>query len=202
MQRVPRTAVIVPVAVLAFILTAMVAASSGHHGRPSTALARAARTMQTTSAYRFTARVSAAGSTTTIAGEYQAPDRIHEVITPPRGRPVEATFGGKAQGSGNANSQADPREAFAVLAQATNVKAAHLKVANGSSYTFDLPTAASAKLLSTTQSVKAARGQATIGRAGIVHLSFHFVQGSHLVDVAIDYRDIGSDAIHVVAQGV
>jgi hypothetical protein len=166
----------------------------------SDALRAAALKMQNASGYRFAASITTAGATTTVSGEFQAPDRVHEAITPSTGSVVEAVFiAGKAYVKNPATgkwtqtaqtaasaSAGDPRTAFAVLQQVTDV------VANATGYDFDLPTAAAAKLVQAGggKGPTGAHGRVVLSAQGIAHLEFH-VLGTPSATTSIDYRDIG-----------
>lgn len=166
----------------------------------SDALRAAALKMQSATGYRFAASVTTAGATTTASGEFQAPDRLHEAITPSTGSVVEVVFiAGKAYVKNPATgkwtqtaqtaasaSAGDPRSAFAVLQQVTHV------VANATGFEFDLPAGAAAKLVQagSGKGPTGAHGRVVLSAQGIAHLEFN-VSGTPSVTESLDYQDIG-----------
>jgi hypothetical protein len=92
----------------------------------------AADAMTQASNFTVSGKVSAGGSTTLLAGQFQAPDVVELTITPATGAPVDVLFAGtksfvkaadgtwKNHLTGAAGS-ADPRVAFSVLDKATGV---------------------------------------------------------------------------------
>jgi hypothetical protein len=204
MRRLARLALVAPTALLTGC-----SASTGHasSGAPVTTAANAgpleaaARTMASATSYRFLAAITTSGATTRVAGEFQAPDRIHEVITPSTGSVVETVFIGRlafvhdsasgrwlhAQQAAAASTAQDPRLAFSVLEQADHVRA------DGPTYRFSLPAASASRLLqaSSRDAPSAAQGTATVSDQGITHLEFELTSLSHQVQVVLDYLDMG-----------
>ena len=101
--------------------------------------------------YRFNAVVTLGSSVTRLVGEYQAPDRLHEVVTAPGGGGADVIFVGPqpfvldprsgrwTKGRPGAPLP-DPRQAFRVLDSAEHVEA------SGGTLRFELPVRAARQL--------------------------------------------------------
>jgi hypothetical protein len=135
-----------------------------------------------------------------VVGEFQAPDRLHETVTPPKGSPVELVFIGprafvKDPRSGAWRSRpsagpatSDPRAAFEVLNQTTDVRLTE------GAYRFTLPpnaTASLARLLGGAATPNGATGTLTLTGPAIGQLTID-LPGSPTVHLTITYRDPGA----------
>jgi hypothetical protein len=177
------------------------AATTASAAGPGRALQLAAKAMASAPSYRFIGSITTGALVTGIIGEFQAPDRLHEVITPPGGAVVETVFiGGRAyvldRATGrwshatqpaNASGPQDPRLAFSVLQHAEHV------TATGTSYLFSLPPSVAGQLLQAPSSSGATAGQgtATASATGITHLEFDLTLASRAIRVVLDYTSIG-----------
>lgn len=151
--------------------------------------------------YRFVAAIDAAGRTTRVTGEFQAPDRLHEIITSGASPAVETVFAGGrvfvrdarsgqwSQPTTAAGTPAapDPRLAFAWLEQADHVSQ------TGSVFRFSLPSSVARQLVQTQTSTAAVTGEgtATAAAEGISHLEFDLRGASGGVRIVLDYTAIG-----------
>lgn len=162
-------------------------------------LRAAARSMLVASSYRFSGSVSIGTASTAVAGSFQSPDRLHEVLTPAGRDAVEVVFIGArayvhdpssarwSRATGSASSgQADPRTAFAVLDRAEQVT----RTATG--FRFVLPPAASQDIAHVAPGGGAltATGSAVTSAGGIAHLEL-VIDAPRTIRVSLDYRDVG-----------
>lgn len=147
--RNPRIVRLISLPALVLVLAVGACTSSDGQGRATKELTQTAETMGKASSYRFDATITtSADETTHVVGEFQAPDRTHQTITPPKGAPIEVVFLGakafvKDQTTGqwvsrvdtqpSSGSNLDPRAAFNALAKATDVRKQ-----NETSYEFTL----------------------------------------------------------------
>lgn len=153
--------------------------------------------MQSASGYRFSALVDVASSRITVTGEFQAPDRIHEVVTSPGGVRAEALLvgtdsfvrdaaTGRWHRTATASTATDPRTAFSVLRQATGVTLA------GGRYVFSLPAEATARLLAGGSSGGPGSGTAVLAGGVIASLQISLSQAGRPVTVSLQYSSVGS----------
>ncbi len=158
---------------------------------PKATLQSAAAAMQEVPGYTFSASVGTGPGKVKIAGEYQAPDRIHEVVqigTKPAselvmiGSEVYAKdTGGAWQRTRNATATtSDLRTTFAALKSAADVKQ------SGKAVTFTLKPKA-AKTLIGAQANVATKGRVTIDQGHITELKYTTKAGGRSVPVKIDY---------------
>ena len=165
-------------------------------------LIAATRAMETASSYRFAGSVSVASSTTRVAGEFEAPDRVHELITTPQGATVEVVFAGpqvfvrdRATGRwsperGTGAAASDPRHAFLMLEQATSVA----ETGDGSTFTFALPATAASEFADVSGHAPAAtagQGSATVAGGVLSTLRYDIAAPTARVDVLLTYTDVG-----------
>jgi hypothetical protein len=126
-----------------------------------------------------------------IAGEFQAPDRVHEVVQIGTTTPSELVMiGGQAYAkdpkgawrstTARASTQSDLRATFAAMKSADHVKR------NGHTITFLLPPA-TAKNLVGASTAGGLSGSATLGATGISQLRYRARTGGHNITVKIDY---------------
>ena len=192
--------------IAALATVAALAGCSGSKSSPATTLAppstvlgaagtlrNAALAMESASSYRFAGAVNAGGRTVTLAGEFSAPDRLHEVITVAGAAPVEQIVIGSAayqrsgatwQARGSATAS-DPRATFAALAQATSVTQA------GTVYRFTLAGAAANGLVSGVSTAGPVTGTVTLTNNHIADLSYRSAAASGTT-VHFTYSDIGT----------
>jgi hypothetical protein len=157
-------------------------------------LRNAALAMESASSYRFAGAVNAGGRTVTLAGEFSAPDRLHEVITVTGAAPVERIVIGSAayqrngatwQAAAGSATASDPRSTFAALAQATTVSQA------GTVYRFTLAGAAANELVSGVATAGPVTGTVTLTNNQIADLSYRSAAASGTT-VHFTYSDIGT----------
>jgi len=191
---------------IAFLAVATVACGSGGSNETSSGaaaakqLSSAAAAMQATSGYRFDAGIGAPGAGVEVAGEFQAPDRLHENITI-AGRPsAEVVFIGTnafakdpATGlwrnrvqSQTPTTPTDVRAAFGALAKARGVTQA----ADGT-YRFTIPAAATRELVGPNATGTVAGTAKLLGR-DVASLSYHATVGGRPLDFRITYADVGT----------
>lgn len=155
--------------------------------------------MQAASGYAFTAVVDVGSSRVGVSGEFQAPDRIHEVITSPSGaRAEEVLVGsdtfvrdpttGKWRRSTTPSSATDPRTAFSVLQQAGGVSR------SGERYVFSLPASALRRLLASGSAATAGAGSgaATLGDHAISSLQISLTLSGRPVSLSLQYSAVGT----------
>ena len=158
--------------------------------------------MASARSYSFAATIAVGSSTTRLAGEFHAPNVVHELITV-AGRTVEVTFIGRRAFTRDATSgrwssiagqpahaAADPRSAFAVLAGTQGATAA------GPTITFRLPAAAASQLLATNshRSVSSVHGEAVVVPDGLSHLEYAITTDAGQVRIVVEYTDINTAA--------
>jgi hypothetical protein len=165
----------------------------------ATGLRGAAGAIAAARSYTFGASVTVGASTTRVTGEFQAPDRVHELITVGQRSAEVAFIGARAftrdaasgrwssVASGAAPTGADPRTAFTVLTQAEGTFAP-------AGITFRLPTAVAGQLLvgNSRRSVSSIVGRAVVAAGGLSHLEFSISASGGPVNVVLDYRDINT----------
>jgi len=156
--------------------------------------------MQQASGYRFDAIVGANTAGVEVAGEFQAPDRLHETVTVAGQPSAEVVFIGPnafvkdpATGAWRDRVQAqaqstatDVRPAFGALAHARDVS----RSSNGT-YHFTIPAAAARDLVGPSASGPVA-GTAQLDNHGVISLSYRATVGGKPLDFQISYADIGS----------
>jgi hypothetical protein len=194
-------------AVIAFLAVAAAACGTGSDAQTTKAdpaaakqLASAASAMQQASGYRFDATVGANTAGVEVAGEFQAPDRLHETVTVAGKPSAEVVFVGpnafvkdpatgawrdRVQGQGQATAT-DVRSAFGALAHARDVS----RRSDGT-YHFTVPAAAASELVgpSATGTVS---GTAQLDNHGVVLLSYRATVGGKPLDFRISYADVGN----------
>jgi hypothetical protein len=167
------------------------------HTDAATTLRSSAQAMLVASSYRFTGSVAVGASTTHVSGEFQSPNRVHEVITT-GGSTVEVVFVGsqlylrdRASGhwtrstSAASSAPTDPRSTFGVLDRAEHV------VASGGGLQFTLPAAAAEEIAhAATGAGETVSGTAVTSDRGITHLQF-VIGTTRPATVTLDYTDIG-----------
>lgn len=213
------------IAPLALISAALLAACGGSDGNDHVnaakseapeasadagALQRAAESMAAADSFTFRAAINTSGTVTEVSGEFQAPDRVHQMMTVADAPVSESVFaGGKAylkdavsgtwsdlvQSVGSTN---DPRAVFGVLASASNV------TADGDTLTFTLSGDAAVTLLSgaaTAQDVTL-HGTATVSGDHITALSYEAPLEDGTLRVRVSYNDFGTaPAVDIPAVG-
>lgn len=153
--------------------------------------------MQAASGYAFTGVVEVASSQVRVSGEFQAPDRIHEVVTSPNGARAEVLLIGSVSflreaatsqwhRSSAASAATDPRTAFSVLKQATGVRR------SGVRYLFRLPTLATSRLLTGGGAAGPGSGMAVLADHSISSLQVSVSAAGRLVTVSLYYSAIGT----------
>ena len=156
-------------------------------------LHQAALNMETVNSYRFAGAVSAGGRTVNLAGEFGAPDRLHETITVAGAAPVERIVIGTVayqragttwRAAPGTASASDPRSTFAALAQATTVSQ------QGSAYRFTLAGAAAGSLISGGPASNTVTGTEIVFDNHVTDLSFQ--SGTASTAVHFTYSDFGT----------
>ncbi len=156
------------------------------------ALHQAAEVMEAVSSYRFVGTVDVGGHAVSIAGEFAAPDRLHETLTLAGQAPVERiAIGATAyqrtgttwqRVAGQATS-GDPRATFAALAHATAV------TRQGTGFSFELTGSAAGSLVS--GSALTVTGTATVIDGRITDIGYHSAVASGTT-VHFTYSEIGT----------
>ncbi len=154
--------------------------------------------MQDAGGYRFEATVAAAGTQVSLTGEFQAPDRVHQIVGVNGEPAVEVVFIGaqvfvrdpatevwRDQVQSTNASSVDVRRAFAALAEA------HAVTRTRDVYQFELTPTATRSLI-TGASNKPARGRARLDNMAISELTYRVQIGGRLVTVTVQYSDIGT----------
>jgi len=147
--------------------------------------------MQRSPGYRFTAAITTPGSSVTITGEFQAPDRVHEVVQIGTTASSELVMIGPQvyakdrSGTWRSTTSTGPaptdlRSTFATLGSADHVKR------RANTITFHLR-ADAAKMLVGASTARGLAGSATVGRGGISRLRYRARTGGRDVIVTIDY---------------
>ena len=155
---------------------------------PTQKLQTAAAAMRTAKAFRFTAEVLTGTQQVRIAGDFTAPDALHEIVTVGASslelvkigtrtfRRDSATAPWQAVPATSARSATDPRGAFSTLAGTSAVKV------EGAAYFFSLNNGAAANLVNGSNSVT---GSAVIDGGRIVDLKYQ--SNSPSVSVHLTY---------------
>ena len=178
------------VALLALPLAGCAGSSHGTApaaGEAAATLRTAARAMRQSPGYRFAAHVVVGPGASDVTGEFQAPDRVHTLLSE-RGATVESVFLGNQafvrdrSGRWVDRLQApaagtDPRASFDAVAAATGVTLV------GDEYRFTLTGDAARRL------AKASKVQGRARVVGGVVTRLEYDAGT--LHVAIDYRDVG-----------
>ncbi len=172
--------------------------SEGSEGRAAADLRAAATRMQDASGYRFEATVAAAGTQVSLTGEFQAPDRVHQIVGV-NGKPaVEVVFIGAQvfvrdpatkvwldQVQSTNASSVDVRRAFTTLAEASAVTRTR------DVYQFELTPTATRSLIAGASN-KPAHGRARLDNMAISELTYRVRIDGRLVMVTVKYSDIGT----------
>ncbi len=189
------------------ILTMLAAASmvlvgcggDGDNPAATEALTDAARKMQLATSYSFDATITVGKAQTKVKGEFQAPDRLHQVVTAPGAASVEIisigsqvfvkdpTTGAWHNQPGAAQQGSiDPRAAFEALEKATQVDES-----NGL-YEFEL-TGEAATLAPGASGKKGekAKGAAQLAGKSVSMLELH-APGNNPIVMRITYSSFGS----------
>ncbi len=176
---------------LAVLGCAVIAAVVGWElGRPArkagppnaaTVLHQAATAMESVSSYQFSGQVTIGIETLKLAGEFSAPDHLHETLSLGGSAPVERILIGATtyQRSGtswkrvaSAVTSSDPRSTFGALAGVTAVSA------SGSVYTFSVTGPATTALISGSAATTTITGTVTIQAGRITGVSFRSAEGA------------------------
>jgi outer membrane lipoprotein-sorting protein len=174
------------------LLVGVVGLPAGAAGQsPKAQLQAAAAAMQQVPGYAFSAAVGNGAGKVKIAGEYQAPDRIHEVVqigTKPASELVmigsevyaKDTAGAWQRTRAANGNTADLRSTFAALQGATNVKR------SGKNISFTLSPKAASSLVGAQAKGKIS-GQATVANGQITELRYNTTANGRKVPVKISY---------------
>jgi hypothetical protein len=198
---------------IALVGCAVVAAVVGWEvGRPaehkgpsaSATLLQAVRTMEAAPSYHFSGQVAIGIEVLKLAGEFSAPDHLHETLTLVGGPPVERVIIGavayQRSATGwtriaGASTAGDPRTTFNALANATQVKA------SGSVYSFELTGTGAAALVSAAGPSTAVSGTVTLASGQIASLTYQSPAGAGTT-VSFTYSAIGTTAPVTAPPGV
>jgi len=213
-MRPQRCRAAVTVVVMAAVLTACstahrhanasagAATPSAPTGPTSARLRAAAEAMAGARSYTFAAALAIGASTTRIAGDFQAPDRVREVITAGTGT-AEVVFIGahaytKDPTSGRWSSSPaaatqpgrDPGAAFAVLERAEGATTTPAGI------TFHVPTSLAGQLLApnSRRAVSSVEGRAVVVPGGLSHLEFSISTSAGQVRIVLDYQHLNTGA--------
>jgi len=175
-------------------------------GPEAAALRAAAAAMQSLASYSFAGDVTTGGQKVTVAGEFSAPDHLHELLTIGPAAPVELVLIGTTEyqraapgspwssSAAAAGTSSDPRATFAALAQATTV------IAKGSAYDFELAGANAAALVAGSAQQASVAGTATVTAGQITDLTYQSATGSTTVHFA--YSAFGTTPAVTAPAGV
>lgn len=161
------------------------------------ALQDAARAMEVAPSYTFAGVVDVPPEAVRVNGEFQAPDRIHEMLTPPNGVGAEVVLVGTEtfvrtapagvwRRSTTASTITDPRTAFSVLLDAQSVSG------SGGTYRFKLSSAAAHRLVAGTAPPGPGSGVALVVGDRIVTLRIDISAGGKPVTLSLNYAAIGT----------
>ena len=166
--------------------------------RATAELRGAAAAMQQAGGFRFDATIASGGTTTRVVGHFEAPDRVHQVVTVAGHPTAEAVFIGRqafvkdpATGTFRNRVQpppagtADPRAAFAALAQARGVSR------EGTTWRFSLPEQAARLLLQGPATGPGLAGDAHVEGGRLKTLAYRS-SGPRPVEVSVTYSDVGT----------
>jgi len=170
--------------------------SASTHSTATTAapspLVQAAAAMASLQTYRFSGEVVTGPQQIKLAGEFTAPDRVHETLTVAGVGDVELVLaagqtyqrvssgGWAGVTSGSEHTGSDPRQAFLALGQAS------VGPVNGNTYTFELRGPAAAGLIGGSSDVS---GSAVVDAGRVTDLSYRSA-GSPATSVHLVYTDI------------
>lgn len=195
-----RTVLSAPLLLAVLALGAVGCGSSGSGLPPE--FSDAVTTMQETGGYTFTATVTtgdqeATASSVTIAGTFQAPNRVAQTVTRSNSAPVVMVLDGgtvhvqdpttKAWSTqpSTASGTVDLRRTFGALSSAKGVRT------DGATATFTLGGEA-AKTLAGAGVTGDATVTITLGKVGLSRLVYRATVGGSPVEVTLDYADIGT----------
>lgn len=194
-------------------------ASSSNGARTSPAanqLRAAAHAMAQASNFTLAGTIVTAGTTTSLAGQFQLPDVVSLAVTPSTGTPVDVLFVGRKSfvkasdgtwtnrltgGSGSA----DPRVAFSVFDQATEVAATAGGGGGGlTTYRFTLPASAAAKIVQGVQagSTGVLSGVAVVASGHITDLTIRSVTVNSGFSAEVRYSAVGTSPAIALPPGV
>jgi hypothetical protein len=180
---------------LAVIVVAVVAAVVGwEFGRPARhsaprptanpaaiALRNAATAMESVTSYRFSGQVTVGIEVLRLAGEFSAPDHLHETLTLAGVAPVERVLIGRVayqragttwKRAAGAATTSDPRSTFSALAGVTSA------TASGSVYAFTLTGAGAQALISGSGATTTIAGTVTVQAGRIASVSYGSAAGA------------------------
>jgi hypothetical protein len=177
-------------------------------------LRAAAHAMAQAPNFTLAGTIVTAGTTTSLAGQFQLPDVVSLSVTPSTGTPVDVLFVGRKSfvkasdgtwtnrltgGSGSA----DPRVAFSVFDRATEVAA----TADGgglTTYRFTLPASAAAKIVQGVQagSTGVLSGVAVVASGHITDLTIRSVTVNSGFSAEVRYSAVGTSPAIALPPGV
>ena len=167
--------------------------------RPATQVAadtlrQAAVAMGAAASYRFVGTVEVGGHAISIAGEFAAPDRLHESVSLDGEAPVERIAIGAIayqrngttwQRVAGAATSGDPRGTFAALARATAV------TPKGPGVSFELSGNAAGGLVTSGSASTSVTGAVTITNGNITDITYHSTVAAGTT-VHFAYSEIGT----------
>lgn len=153
--------------------------------------------MQAAPNYTFTGTVDVGSGQAKLAGRFQAPDRVLEIVTAASGAAAElvmigpAVFvhdpaTGKWRRSLTTSGTTDPRSAFSVLLDAEDVSR------SAGQFQFSLPPRDASGLLAGTAAAGSVAGTADLVDGVITSLRVVLPLASRQVVVSIDYSSVGT----------
>jgi hypothetical protein len=159
------------------------------------ALHEAAAAMATVASYRFTATIETGGATNVLAGEFVAPDRVHQTVTTADGQVIETLYAGGQAWAKDAGgvwrstaattaSTPSPTALFSALQTAESV------TGDRSAVRFELT--GDASFLETTAGPEAVAGEATITGGHLSRLTYRPADAPSAMVVTLEYTDLGA----------
>jgi hypothetical protein len=159
------------------------------------ALHEAAAAMSAVGSYRFTATIETGGTTNILAGEFVAPDRVHQTVTTADGQVIETLYAGGQAWAKDASgvwrttaattaSTPSPTALFSALQAAESV------TGDDASVRFELT--GDASFLETTAGPEAVSGEASITDGHLSRLTYRPAAAPSAMVVTLEYADLGA----------
>jgi hypothetical protein len=159
------------------------------------ALHEAAAAMSAVGSYRFTATIETGGTTNILAGEFVAPDRVHQTVTTTDGQVIETLYAGgqawaKDAGGVWRSTAATTASTPSPAALFSALQAAESVTGDRSAVRFELN--GDASFLETTAGPKAVSGKATITGGHLSRLTYRPADAPSAMVVTLEYTDLGA----------
>jgi hypothetical protein len=159
------------------------------------ALHEAAAAMASIGSYRFTATIETGGTTNVLAGEFVAPDRVHQTVTTADGQVIETLYAGgqawaKDAGGVWRSTAATTASTPSPTALFSALQAAESVTGDRSAVRFELT--GDASFLETTAGPEAVSGEATITGGHLSRLTYRPADAPSAMVVTLEYADLGA----------